>query len=202
MHDSSRLRMQWFIENFIPEGPANVLDVGSYSVNGSYQDLFPEPRFNYTGMDMEAGPNVDLVEPNPYVFKSLLNDQKDVVISGQAFEHIEFFWITMAEMVRVTKPGGLICIIAPQGFNEHRYPVDCYRFFTDGMAALARYCQLEILHAHTNKGPEGVEGWHSDSCADSMLVAKKTYSGRAKLIDPLTYTCTPPDHSALNGGLV
>jgi hypothetical protein len=37
----------------------------------------------------------------------------DVVISGQAFEHIEFFWLSWRETVRVLRQGGLIFLIAP-----------------------------------------------------------------------------------------
>ena len=59
----------------------------------------------------------------------------------------------MGEIVRTTAKDGLICIIAPNGFKEHRYPVDCWRFFTDGMIALAKYYELEIIHAHTNAAP-------------------------------------------------
>lgn len=78
---------------------------------------------------MEEGPNVDVVLKNPYDWDAIESDSFDLVISGQAFEHIEFFWKTMEEMTRVLKKDGLLCLIAPNGFGEHRYPVDCYRFF-------------------------------------------------------------------------
>ena len=38
-----------------------------------------------------------------YNWKEIANDHYDVVISGQALEHIEFFWVTLGEIVRVTK---------------------------------------------------------------------------------------------------
>lgn len=31
---------------------------------------------------------------NPYDWQEIETDSFDLVISGQAFEHIEFFWIT------------------------------------------------------------------------------------------------------------
>ena len=130
--------MQWFVDNYaskINKREVKVLDVGSYDVNGSYKHLFNEQKYTYTGLDMEDGPNVDIVLRNPYDWEAIDADSFDVVISGQAFEHIEFFWKIMEEMTRVLKKDGLLCIIAPNGFGEHRYPVDCYRFFTDGMLA-------------------------------------------------------------------
>jgi len=56
------LRMKWFVENFAPpslNGVASVLDVGSYDVNGCYKNLFTDVGYNYTGLDMAKGPNVD-----------------------------------------------------------------------------------------------------------------------------------------------
>lgn len=206
MHASSRLRMKWFADQYAARlaGPKiKVLDVGSCDVNGSYKTLFDARRYEYTGLDMAAGPNVDIVLPNPYDWSGLATDSFDVVISGQTFEHIEFFWHVMGEMARVLKPEGLICLIAPNGFHEHRYPVDCYRFFTDGMVALARYTGLEPLHAHTNCAPrKGGAAWYSSTKADAMLVAKKPYAGAPRPLDLRTYQCVPANQPALRGNLV
>ncbi len=203
MHESSMKRMEWFIQTYL-DGTTfrNILDVGSYNVNGCYKSLFQHEKFKYVGLDMEAGPNVDIVPDSTYQWNEIKDDQFDVVISGQALEHIEFFWVTMAEIVRVTKKGGLICIIAPNGFGEHRYPVDCWRFFTDGMVALARYNQLEVHHSHTNSAPTIKEAeWFSSDCADSMLVARKPYGGEAKPLNLKNYKCTPSDHTELSNGM-
>lgn len=203
MHTSSMKRMEWFINYYLKATKKlEVLDIGSYDVNGCYKKLFKPNQFNYIGLDMERGPNVDLVPLSPYKWKELKNDSFDVVISGQALEHIEFFWVTVSEMVRVTKKGGLICIIAPNGFGEHRYPVDCWRFFTDGMIAIARYYKLEIMHAHTNSAPSVDDHeWYSEDCGDSMIIVKKPYSGEAKVINLEHYTCVPEDHQRINDGM-
>lgn len=196
-------RMEWFVKCYLQATKKlEVLDVGSYDVNGCYKELFNPSQFNYVGLDMEKGPNVDLVPLSPYKWKELKNDSFDVVISGQAMEHIEFFWVTVSEIVRVTKEGGLICIIAPNGFGEHRYPVDCWRFFTDGMIALARYFKLEIMHAHTNSAASLEDhDWYSEDCGDSMLIAKKPYMGEARIIDFINYTCVPENHQSNNNGM-
>ncbi|MCO6400009.1 MAG: methyltransferase domain-containing protein, partial [Verrucomicrobia bacterium] len=206
MHHSSILRMQWFLDHYasrIPHENVRVLDVGSYDVNGSYKHLFGDPKYHYTGLDMAEGPNVDIVLRNPYDWHSIESDSFDVVISGQAFEHIEFFWKIMEEMTRVLKKGGLLCLIAPNGFPEHRYPVDCYRFFTDGMLALARYVSIEPLHAHTNCAPsEKADGWYSESSADSMLIARKPYDGLPQHPDFKSYICVPEKHKRFRGDLL
>ncbi|MEJ2378342.1 MAG: methyltransferase domain-containing protein [Pseudolabrys sp.] len=195
--------MKWFVDNYASKiAKAKVLDVGSCDKNGSYKSLFGDQRYHYTGLDMEAGPNVDIALKNPYDWSLIADESYDLVISGQAFEHIEFFWITMAEMTRVLKKDGLMCVIAPKGFREHRFPVDCYRFFSDGMIALARYVNLEVLHVHSNCAPsEDDTEWYSENNADSMLVAQKPYAGPAQYIDVRTYACVPADQQALRGSL-
>ena len=204
MHESSMLRMQWFADKYLQtKSKVKVLDVGSYDVNGCYREIFTSEGHEYKGLDMEQGPNVDICPKNAYAWNELPNDEYDVVVSGQALEHIEFFWVTMGEIVRVVKKGGLICLIAPNGFEEHRYPVDCWRFFTDGMIAIARYYKLEIIHTHTNSGPKsGGEKWFSEKYADSMLIAKKNYEGEAKVCDLRNYECTPAKQEDLRGDLI
>lgn len=205
MHHSSMLRMEWFVNQFLAnEGRRlSVLDIGSYDVNGTYKQYFDPSKFEYVGLDMEKGPNVDVVPASPYVWNEIGDDTYDVVISGQALEHIEFFWITVSEMTRVLKKDGILCIIAPNGFPEHRFPVDCWRFFSDGMIALARYFNLEVLHAHTNCAPSLDDvWWYSDTCADSMLVARKPYSGKPVLVNLEEYKCTPADQQLFRQNMV
>ena len=153
---------------------------------------------------MESGANVDIVAKTPYHWPMLKDESFDVIISGQALEHIEFFWLTISEMTRVLKKGGLICIIAPRGFGRHRYPVDCYRFDTDGMVALAKYANLKPLHASMNLAPAGASpAWYSanDITADAMLIAEKPtdWSG---MIDPRTYVFEQNDLETLATGFI
>ena len=206
MHDSSILRMKWFVENYasqITKDKIKVLDVGSYDVNGTYKHLFDEQKYEYTGLDMEEGQNVDITLKNPYDWNEIETDTFDIVISGQTFEHIEFFWITMSEMTRVLKKEGLLCLIAPYGFGEHRHPVDCYRFLSDGMVALARYVSLEPLHVHTNCAPSlNDDEWYSETEADSMLIAQKPYDGEPIYINLKAYKCNPENLEKLRARLI
>mgnify|MGYP006278801103 CR=1 FL=1 len=198
--------MQWFVNYFVPNNIIqSVLDVGSRDVNGSFRSIFSHSRFQYTGADVEFGPNVDIVLDYPYSWDQIQPDSFDIVISGAVLEHVEFPWRTFSEMTRVLKPGGLLCIIVPNGFREHRYPVDCWRFFTDGVIALARWTNLEILHAHTNAGPTANDlDWFSfwGRAAETMLVARKPYSGPPQHVNFSRYKISVPDHSEYLGGFV
>jgi SAM-dependent methyltransferase len=152
-----------------------ILDVGSQDVNGSYREIFSEPLWSYTGLDMTAGANVDIVVRTPYVWNEVASGSVDVVVSGQAFEHIQYFWITMLEIARVLKTRGICCVLAPSSGPEHRYPLDCWRFYPDGMVSLAQFAQLETLEAVTqwdDTGDAVSDAWH-----DSMLVCRKPDRG-------------------------
>jgi SAM-dependent methyltransferase len=153
MHASSYRHMRDLVDrHLVDKTSLRVADLGSQDVNGSYRPLFARPGWRYVGIDLAAGENVDVVLSSPYRVP-LPTGAFDVVVSGQAFEHVEFFWLTWLEMARLIKPGGLILLIAPSRGPEHRYPVDCWRFYPDGYAALARYAGLELIEAGTDWAP-------------------------------------------------
>jgi len=129
--------------------PGVVLDVGSQDVNGSYRPIFDALGWRYLGLDREDGANVDLVARSSYRFP-LRRNSIDLVITGQAFEHIEYFWLTWLEMVRVTRIDGLLFVIAPSRGVEHRHPVDCWRFYQDGLNALAKWGGVPLLEGTTD----------------------------------------------------
>lgn len=157
------------------ETPLYIMDLGSLDVVGNYtyREIFNCPNWTYTGVDMAEGNNVDIVLKNPYAWREIKSNSVDVFISGQAFEHVEYVWILMLEVFRVLKPGGICCIIAPAGGFEHRYPVDCWRFYTDGMNALAKFSGMTTVEAYTQWEPEGYSADNSDVWQDSVLVCNK-----------------------------
>lgn len=181
MHQSSLDKMANFYAERLRDLPAlpggtprTVLDLGSQDINGSYREIFEPAKWRYVGVDMAAGKNVDVVLADPYKWREFRTASVEAVVSGQAFEHTEFFWLSMQEIARVLKPGGLCCIIAPSCGPEHRYPVDCWRFYPDGMRALARYTGLECLKAETIWGGESRYTTDaSNEFCDTLLIARK-----------------------------
>ncbi|HYZ63026.1 MAG TPA: methyltransferase domain-containing protein [Acetobacteraceae bacterium] len=135
--------------------PLGILDVGSAAVEGEtagYRDLFAASPWTYRGLDMAPGHNVDIVPADPYRWDALPDLSVDVVVSGQAFEHIEWPWLTMREIARVLRGGGLAAIIAPSAGPVHRFPKDCWRYYPDGMPALASYAGLDVVETHWDEG--------------------------------------------------
>lgn len=109
------------------------LDVGSFNVNGCVRHLFTD----YTGLDMRAGPNVDVVAPaNAIPFPAA---SFDVVTCLEMLEHDPDPFGSVRDMRRVLKPGGTLVLTAPSiGFPRHDYPSDYWRFTGDGLAVLLR----------------------------------------------------------------
>lgn len=174
MHLSSMINMEKFRDRYLADRKAeamNILDVGSTDIGGCYRPLFDNASWQYTGVDLTPGPNVDIVLRDAYNWSEIASGSKDLIVSGQVLEHVEYFWITALEVSRVLRPGGLACLIAPSSGPEHRYPVDCYRFYPDGMRAIAQFARLECLEAVTHWediGDPGSDYWH-----DSVVVLRK-----------------------------
>ena len=152
MHESSYLQMQILLPKYLdPTQTLRILDVGSYNLNGCYRPLVSSPYWHYTGMDIEAGPNVDVVSQDPYSWPLPANSY-DVVISGQCIEHVEAPWLWIKEIELVLKPGGTTIVIGPWSCGEHRHPVDCWRIFPDGMKyLLTKVASLELLECARNE---------------------------------------------------
>lgn len=196
MHKSSMLRMEWFVENYlynyktINDSEIKVLDIGSYDVNGSYKQFFNKPKFLYTGLDMNKGRNVDFVPEKPYDWSEIKDSSYDVIISGQCFEHIEFPWAVFAEICRIVKEDGYVCIIVPRLQERHRYPVDTYRYDSDGLAALAKYGNLVPEHISMNEAPINAPDTWFSHYGDCFMVAKKPKNWPG-MLDIKNYVYTP-----------
>jgi len=150
MHGSSLKNMEIFFDKYLKVND-KILDVGSLKVSKqiTYKDVLPKGKtIEYTGLDIEPGDNVDIVVEDIYKWKNIEDNTFNIAISGQAFEHIEFFWETFKEITRVVKKEGYICIIAPSEGPYHKYPVDCWRFRMGGMEALAKYSGIKLINTY------------------------------------------------------
>lgn len=179
MHNSSIVNMRYFIEKYCKHGGgASVLDVGCQEVEGqentSYKRLFPRD-IHYTGCDMVAGTNVDIILKSPYSWDNIRPGQYQYVVSGQMLEHVEFPWLTFLEIARVLRRGGLCYVIAPSGGPMHNFPLDCYRYYPDGLAALAHYAHFEVVEVFTNYD-KNLYPYMDENWKDTVLIARKPSS--------------------------
>ncbi len=175
MHQSAMVRMSWFVDNYIKgKGRVRVLDVGSYNVNGCMRPLFDGTEAEYVGLDIEAGPNVDVVMNEPYNWDNIPDSSFDFVISANAFEHIEYPWLTIKLIYSKLKQGGIACIHAPLSISEHRFPVDCYRYYPDGFRALAKWGGFQVISATAGGIPSLSAPKDWDCLNDTLMVLVKS----------------------------
>jgi len=180
MHTGSMLRMSWFVDNYIKAKLTGggvkfrVLDVGSYDVNGCMRSLFDGTDIEYVGLDIEAGPNVDIVMNDAYNWDNVPNESFDFVISANAFEHIEYPWLTIKLIYDKLKPGGFACIHAPLNIGEHRYPLDCYRYFSDGFRALGKWAGFQVINVTVGGVPSLSASKEWDGFNDTLMIVLKS----------------------------
>lgn len=194
MHISSYNRISYLINWYRDcwdkkeQDRVKILDIGSCDQNGSQRGLFADARYVYTGLDLEYGPNVDIVLQDAYAWSELNDNSYDLVISGQAFEHIEYPWLTIKEIARVMKPGGLLIVIAPSSGYEHKAPFDCYRYYSDGLRSLAKWAELCVYHVSVAGVPrmDVNDSWVSE-WNDAVLVARKQPSEELVVGQPFRF---------------
>jgi SAM-dependent methyltransferase len=93
-----------------------VIDRGSVDINGNNQYLFNDCL--YIGVDLLPGRNVDLASKGHDL--NLPNESVDVVISTECLEHDQFYALTLRNITRMLKPGGLFLFsCATSGRAEH-----------------------------------------------------------------------------------
>jgi SAM-dependent methyltransferase len=108
-----------------------TLDVGSFNVNGCVRPFFTD----YIGVDMRQGPNVDMVMNAHHL--EFPDATFDNVLCMEMLEHDDAFWVSVAELKRVLKPGGTLVITVPGiGFPKHDYPSDYWRFTAEALNVL------------------------------------------------------------------
>jgi SAM-dependent methyltransferase len=163
MHSSAFEEMRRCVADFVPrDRHVTVVDFGSWTTetlaeSGTvHRALLTDYDCEVIGVDIREGHNVDVVMQQPYRLP-LKSNSADVVMSGQVFEHVPFFWASMLEIARVLKPGGVLLITVPSR-GHHHTPVDCWRYYPDGIRAMAAFAGLQTRRAETDFPPVAAGG--------------------------------------------
>lgn len=138
--------------------PERALEVGGLMGANSllrFPELAGAERYCLNLVDMPSDGEITAVTGNANDMRDVFEDDSfDLVVCSATLEHDKRFWLSVGEMKRVLKPGGLLIISVPgyvhdpdrdQGRATHTYRVhyrfDYYRFseqavrevFFDGM---------------------------------------------------------------------
>ena len=128
----------------------SILEVGSLNENGGVRDCFAGP---YIGVDMHDVPGVDQVmNGHDLTFDT---GTFDAVVCTEMLEHDPAFWLSLTEIGRVLRHGGhLLLTTRGNGFPEHRYPSDYWRFMLDAGGVLADIASCDLLECTPDSQPE------------------------------------------------
>lgn len=139
MHKTAEENAKRFFNEYVYNNDTElkILEIGSYIGGFNIRSLNPK-NSNYVGVDLSSGPGVDVVLNDPYVLP-FDDNSFDYVISSSCFEHIDFFWLSFNEIMRVLKPSGVFYLNAPSNGDFHRYPIDSWRFFPDSAHSLTKW---------------------------------------------------------------
>lgn len=97
---------------YAPLRNATVLDVGGGP--GYFADAFRAAGARYVGLDPDVGELSARGERDPGMIRAsgtalpMLSRSVDVCYSSNVLEHVDDPWLMLAEMVRVTRPGGVV----------------------------------------------------------------------------------------------
>lgn len=107
----------------------------------------------------------------------------DVVFSAQVMEHVSRPWRWVPELARTLKKDGLLIIVAPVTYAEHRAPRDCWRVLPQGGEVLLKDAGCEVLRAEfmqlDDTGIDEHKGFNPGPLIDLLLIGKKTMRGGA-----------------------
>ncbi len=149
MHKSAMDDAQRFSEQFLDsERCYRIADVGSFDVNGNVRHLFRGNNWDYVGLDIASGPNVDQVLRPDWLNVDL--ESFDVIVSISTMEQIPKPWEWIKKLSSRLKPGGLIYINTPNTWPYHGHPIDCWRVWPMGMKALFEEGGILPLETYTN----------------------------------------------------
>lgn len=195
-----------FARYVVPNDPRNgsgegrlVYDVGCFDPGENYKKRLERAGWHYCGLDVEAGPNVDIIIP-PQPFDGFLRlvdvvelnpeldplthfafeqstgffprtsaKRADLVISGQCLEHVEDPFMFACNIEALLNVGGIAIVQTHAHWPEHRRPVDCWRFYPDGLRVLGERNGLTVLAVGTSpsRNHEGTD------CLDSWAVYQR-----------------------------
>jgi len=85
----------------------DILEFGSYNINGTIRDHFKNGCKNYVGIDWRDGPCVDIVG---LAHKVKFNYKVDAVFSASMLEHDPYWEKSLENMINHLNPGGILVL--------------------------------------------------------------------------------------------
>lgn len=128
-----------FIRTHMDRFKEPFLEIGTkYGPTQSIRELFPDS--DYTGLDMEDGPGVDVVMDLTQNFnsihKALGGKSFNTIFCLSVLEHCSNPFLMCENMTRLLNRDGVLYVSVPFSWKFHEYPSDYWRFTPEGIRLL------------------------------------------------------------------
>lgn len=142
MHENSRLLFERYAKKYFAAN-ARVLEIGPDQFPSTFQALTNHANDKWDYLDIRDRRHGNIISGDGYHFP-IEAGAYDVVFSASVVEHVQAIWDWMPELARVCRQGGAVVTICPTSWPYHEAPVDCWRIYPEGMAALYRHAGLSV----------------------------------------------------------
>lgn len=140
-------RVERAIQKFSQSLPANsnVLDAGAGEAH--HKKYFS--NINYVAADLAVGDmawnykKLDVIADISAL--PFFDESFDAVINIVTMEHVSEPVSVIEELSRVTKPAGMLLLVAPMEWEEHQQPYDFFRYTRYGLAYLLQNAGYDVL---------------------------------------------------------
>jgi SAM-dependent methyltransferase len=148
-----------FIERQLATAPSGLTVVEVGSRQGGAHDVRPvvEARLpaRYIGVDVIAGPGVDLIGSVEHLTATTGAGVADMVVCAEVMEHVRDWRAAIAEMKLALRPGGRLLITTRSpGYPFHVSPFDYWRYTPEDAASLM--ADMEDLLVEIDTSAPGV----------------------------------------------
>jgi hypothetical protein len=117
-----------FLERLAAFPAGAVLELGSRARSGITRRARIPAHLDYVGLDIHAGPNVDVVGDAHELSRVLAGKKFVAAFSLSVFEHLVMPWKVALELNRVLVTGGLVYTSTHQTWAIHEEPWDFWRY--------------------------------------------------------------------------
>ncbi len=150
--------LEEFEGEYVRPNAGRALIVGSQVYNDK-----EDRRLRYAdvvGMDMLAGPGVDVVIDLEEALPEGLGTFRHIECMS-VLEHSRRPWLLAANLERLLEPGGTIFVSVPFVWRNHAYPSDYWRMTTEAIRSLFPGIDwAELRYAHVDLTVKAKVPWH------------------------------------------
>ncbi|MDX1962761.1 MAG: class I SAM-dependent methyltransferase [Pirellulales bacterium] len=164
-HSNQRI----YLTTHLPRVEGPILEIGShdYGSTAPFRGIYANN--NYVGLDLQEGPNVDIVHDLTTGIGPLQPNFFSLAICCSVLEHVKRPWVMAEHITTLVRPGGHVYISVPWVWRYHAYPDDYFRFSHHGIRELFPSFEWQQQHYSLNVKNEFIKLTPETLNADEQL---------------------------------